>query len=276
MRAGQRDNERSRLPSVGQPFAKTRTATLVNGMTYSHCSQLLPIPQSRIAIPTPWPSLPLTASRSPPEQSVSLARSSPSRPLPHSVSTISPDPPEPNRHRFLLLHPLNPHYGTDSATSTPWHHFHPSLVRPLHLSTEPPRRTLSHHCSENSWRYRETFNVFSQACPIAFSILIVRDSSNSPYSSADRSRRKQPGNECARVTFYRANGARRTSTPTVTYSSTWRSCARERHRAHERASTYATRIINGSYRLLYTAGYTQAQECQISSNIQIRNLKGIA
>lgn len=135
------------------PFSKTRTATLVDGVTYSHCSQLLPIPQSRTAIPTPWPSSlpPRNASRSPPEQSVSLARSSPSRPLPHPVTTTIPEPLKPNRHRslFLLRHLPNPHYGTDSATSTPWHHFSRPL-RPTPSPLEPTTLILSHRRSENS------------------------------------------------------------------------------------------------------------------------------
>lgn len=133
------------LPSVGQPnvpFAKTRTATLIDGMTYSHCSQLLPIPQSR-----PPPSLPryhpyLPVSRSPPEQSVSLARSSPSRPLPHPVST---HPPVPSNRTVAVpsaSNPLNPHHGTNSATSTPWHHFpRPRPLSPLDRTTSP--HTLS-------------------------------------------------------------------------------------------------------------------------------------
>lgn len=140
------NNNRSRVAFCGTtvPFAKTRTATLVDGVTYSHCSQLLPIPQSRTAIPTPWPSLPPGIAFTPgaigiPSPIFSVSAALPPhfnypRPLSSRTITISSSSEPPLRG---LTAPLPPR-GTTSL---------PLISLPLNWTI--PRHTLSHQGSES-------------------------------------------------------------------------------------------------------------------------------
>lgn len=123
-----------------------------------------------------------------------------------------------------------------------------SLSTPFAPRLKYSRRTLSHRRSENSWCYRETFNVFSQAPRRIFDFdrtnpeCELRSQLDLPLWRVAEQPRRQA------IALSRVRGASdflqgKQSTANIdangyVYSTTWRSCARVYHRAHERASTY--------------------------------------
>lgn len=119
------DNKRSGLPFVGKRAVRqTRTAAVVDDVTYSHCSQLLPTPKVVPPSLLPVSSLP-SGFVYPWSGNYPLARSSPSR----LFFTPFVLPPRLN-HQPPCFYESPPYDGS---------HFHPPLFLPS------PSRS-NHHC----------------------------------------------------------------------------------------------------------------------------------
>jgi len=115
-------------------------------------------PQSRTAIPTLWPHPLPPASRSPPEpQSLSLARSSPSRPLP---TPLFLPPASPTHNRTVA--PPRPSDPPTTANGSCFHPRHSSTELPRCTSRSPPPLSLS-----VLFFFRDTFCLFF---PLSFSL----------------------------------------------------------------------------------------------------------